>query len=81
MYRLRYFVKWLKYTYAWNQHHRKIRIAQRKKRLEEMRIKLEAQEAEKRRLHEAMIREEREAKGLPVAPPTSKQSGKLNFAM
>lgn len=46
-----------------------------------MRIKLEAQEVEKRRLHEAMIREEREAKGLPVAPPTTKQSGKLNFAM
>ena len=46
-----------------------------------MRIKLEAQQAEKRKLHEAMIREEREAKGLPVAPPTTNQSGKLNFAM
>lgn len=32
-----------------------------------MRLKLEKFEAEKRRLHEAMIREDRIAKGLPVA--------------
>lgn len=42
-----------------------------------MRKKMEKIEEEKRRLHEAMIRKDREAKGLPVSP--IKKENKINL--
>ena len=72
-----HFYKWARYRFVWYNHHRKLRIAERIRRLERERLRLEKIEAKKRKLHEAMIRNDKEAKGL--IQPTKKDTKNLQL--